>query len=79
MTKRVICLEKGKRYQFTFSKNVTKGTVNVETQDKKGGSILRFDDQTLIVAMIVEEKNRYQVVAKFVKADGEYTLRWNIK
>ncbi|MDO4941926.1 MAG: hypothetical protein Q4E73_03665 [Lachnospiraceae bacterium] len=79
MTKRVICLEKGKKYQFTFSKSMTKGTVYVEIQGNKGEIILKLDDETPTATIVVEEGKRYHAVTKFVKADGEYILCWDTK
>ena len=77
VTKRVIRLAGGKRYQFALSQRITKGTISVEIRGRRGENRLKLDGETPTATISAEKGKRYRVVIRFVKADGEYTLRWD--
>lgn len=74
---RVIRLSPSKQYRFVFSSNLTKGTVCVEIYGKHKARLARFPGEQPCALIPAKGGTIYQVVTKFVKADGEYTLRWD--
>ncbi len=77
MTKRVIRLEEGKTYRFTFTANITKGTVCVAVQGRGGEPLLTLTEEAPAASLTAEAGRRCRLVTKSIHADGEYTLRWN--
>lgn len=75
--KRVVRLPCSRQYRFTFTFHVTKGSVSVELYGKgnKPLAILKENRQSVIVP--TGGQTVYRVVTRFVKADGEYQLRWD--
>lgn len=75
--KRVVRLSKSKQYRFEFTARVTKGSVSVELygKGKEPLAILTENRQSVVVS--AGEQTVYRVVTRFVKADGEYQLRWD--
>lgn len=74
--KRVIRLSPGKRYQFVFSSNTTKGSVFVEIYGGKKELIAQLNGKQPCTVISTEKCTRFPVVTKFVRADGACKLTW---
>lgn len=75
--KRVVRLSKSKQYQFTFTCHVTRGSVAVELYGKGKEPLAILTENRQSVMVSAGEQTAYRVVTRFVKADGEYQLRWD--
>lgn len=75
--KKVIKIRENRNYRFTFHSNITKGYVTAEIQDVSKKILMQLDNSKPESDITLEKNNRYYLVIRFTKADGEFDLTWN--
>lgn len=75
--KKIIKFSDSRSYQFNFSNHITKGNVSIEILNKNKEIILNLSPSVPTGILDVNKKEKYYLVLKFDKADGEYKLTWN--
>lgn len=76
VVKKVLIFSEISSYTFTFDNKITKGNVSIEILNKCKELKLELKPSVPTGILLVEEKERYYLVLKFDKADGEYELTW---
>ena len=74
--KKVIKIRESRNYIFTFNSNITNGNVTTEIQDVNKRVLLQVDKDNPEATVKLEKTNRYYLVLRFEKADGEFELAW---
>lgn len=75
--KKVIKFNESRSYIFHFKNIITRGTVSVELLNKNKEVKLKLNPSIPTGVLIVDRKERYYLVLRFDKADGEYELTWH--
>lgn len=75
--KKVMKFSDSRSYQFDLNNHIAKGDVSIEILNKNKEIILKLTPSNHTGILDVNKKERYYLVLKFDKADGEYELTWN--
>lgn len=77
VVKRVLNFSEMRKYTFNFHGEITKGDVSIEILNREKEVKLQLSPSAPTGTLLPEEKERYYLVMKFQRADGEYELTWN--
>lgn len=77
LVKKVIKFRDSRSYQFDFNNSITKGNVSIEILNKNKEIVLELNSSISSGVLIVNTKERYYLVLRFNKADGEFEMTWN--
>ena len=75
--KKVIKIRESRNYQFAFNSNIAGGYVTAEILDADKRILPQLDSNNPESAIALEKHQRYYLVVRFDKADGEFDLTWN--
>ena len=75
--KRILRFREDTEISFTFSCELSKGTVAAEIYDQKKTLLLHLDSETPSGQIAVKKDQRYLLVFRFDHASGEYFLDWH--
>lgn len=74
---KVVKARESRNYKFTFNSNITNGYVTAEIQGVNRRILLQLDKDNPESTINLEKNNRYYLVLRFEKAEGEFDLTWN--
>ena len=74
--RRVFRFEESMNYHFTFTNELSEGTLRVEVLDGKKNKLLVLDSDQSEGNIEVDKKKRYYLVFRFQSATGSYELAW---
>lgn len=74
--KRRLKFKKNKESIFILNSAISKGTLTVNVLDSKKNIILTLDNENKTGHIMVNQNERYHLVIKYDKADGNYELNW---
>ena len=73
----VIKFKENRTYFFDLNCDVSKGDVSIVIENKNRETLLNLTPLTKTGSLTVDKKNRYYLILKFEKADGQYELKWH--
>lgn len=75
-TRRVVKFDKSKQYNFNLEYLVNEGNLVIEILDKYKNIIGTLNKENTNLSLLVNEKEKYYIKARFFKCSGSYCLNW---
>ncbi|HOQ74406.1 MAG: hypothetical protein WAP45_11085 [Limnochordia bacterium] len=75
--RKVIKFKESRTYHFSFSSEVSKGSITAEIQGRNKETLLVLDGEKTSDVLDVQSGERYYLVVRFKRATGSFELSWS--
>ena len=76
-TRKVLKFKESRTYHFSFTSELSKGSITAEIQGRNKETLLLLDSDNTSGVLDVKAKERYYLVVRFKGATGRFELSWS--